>query len=301
MIVAAPLDILNSATRLVSTTIAEPSGNDQAVWSVATAYAAGDRVRIASTPGVPGTNYEALVAVTGGSAPNIDINNAVPKWVLIGYVNKFIPFDPYTGTKAVFSTSATMVITPGTRVDTILFSKVTYADQIDITVVDSTAATIYSNSIVIPTLVEDTNYCVYDLPPISDATITIVITGPADVSISGIFMGRYTYLGAVQRGASLSGNNYSVISRDDYGTATLVPRRNIPKISVKLFLETDLVGRVTYIRDLLNAEPAIWIGMEDEEIVEYSEPLILFGIYKTFSIQQESPLHVTIDLEIEEL
>ena len=82
---------------------------DYAEWAVGTAYTALDYCIVAAQHKI----YRALVNVTGGDSPEIDVTNTTPKWQEISATNRWKPFDAVIGTKASRATSATWVLDPG--------------------------------------------------------------------------------------------------------------------------------------------------------------------------------------------
>ncbi len=91
---------------LLSTNIPE---TDYAEWDVGHAYTALDYCIVAAQHKI----YRALVNVTGGSSPEIDVLAATPKWQEISATNRWKPFDAIVGTKGSKATSATWVLKPG--------------------------------------------------------------------------------------------------------------------------------------------------------------------------------------------
>ena len=91
---------------LLSTDIPE---TDYSEWAVGTAYTALNYCIVAAQHKI----YRALVDVTGGSSPEIDVLAVTPKWQEISATNRWKPFDVVVGTKASKATSATWVLNPG--------------------------------------------------------------------------------------------------------------------------------------------------------------------------------------------
>lgn len=138
------------------------------------------------------------------------------------------------------------------------------------------------------------------LPPYTDAIVSVVLTGD-NVECGGIILGKAQELGAIQRGATSEIINFSTVTRDIFGNATMVQRRNIPKTNQTLYLDKGYVNAVRLIRDQLNASPAAWIGLDDLPDQYYFESLLIVGFYKTFTINIDNPIGVIITLELEEI
>jgi len=82
---------------------------DYQEWLVGTNFTAGDYCIVAAQHKI----YRALVNVTGGSSPEIDILAATPKWQEVGATNRWKPFDTVVNSQASQITSTTWVLQPG--------------------------------------------------------------------------------------------------------------------------------------------------------------------------------------------
>jgi hypothetical protein len=139
-----------------------------------------------------------------------------------------------------------------------------------------------------------------NLLPYSDAIVSIVINGD-NIACGGIILGKAQELGTIQRGATSEIINFSTVTRDIFGNATMVQRRNIPKTNQTLYLDKSYVNAVRTVRDQLNATPAAWIGLDDIPGQYYFESLLIVGFYRTFTINIDNPIGVIINLELEEI
>ncbi len=129
---------------LISTDIPESDGT-KGEWDVGTSYTEGDTVRV-TTSGVHKV-YEALVNVTGGDSPEVDVLAETPKWLDTGATNRWSPFDKVVGTQASQTTSMTYVLEPG-LIDAISIMnmeatevRITLADQDQDVITNGTAWT----------------------------------------------------------------------------------------------------------------------------------------------------------------
>jgi hypothetical protein len=147
----------------------------------------------------------------------------------------------------------------------------------------------------------DTARVVFDVPPISDVVITVTLSATAgNVKLGGIVVGTYIYIGEAQYEAGNDGLNFSTISRDLYGNATLVKRRTLPKTSQQLVLPSYRVNKAMAARVLLNATPALWTGLDDASEY-YFDMLTILGVYKQFEIKARNMDKAVINLELEEI
>ena len=142
----------------------------------------------------------------------------------------------------------------------------------------------------------------FDLPPFSASTIDVTLTRiSGQVKLGSIVVGNYVYLGSSQFNATNDALNFSVVERDIYGTATLVPRRTLPKTNQTLIVEKQFVNDLIDARSQLNAVPAVWSGLDDNGSSDYFESFLIRGIYKQFSINVSQPYHAAVSLELEEI
>lgn len=112
--------------------------------------------------------------------------------------------------------------------------------------------------------------------------------------------GTYVYLGEVMYHAISDGLNFSTITRDVWGNATLVPRRTVPKSTQTLSLDSARVNKAMDTRVDLNAVPSLWTGLDDSTS-DWFEALAILGIYKKFEIDVAMLDKALINLELEEI
>jgi hypothetical protein len=288
-----------------SSSCAEPDlTHGEQAYSAGTTYAIGAQVVVASEHRV----YESLVA---GNIGNTPISSPV-QWLDIGPSNKWKMMDLLRNTQTVFGTPLVVVITPGRRIDSIALFGLD-ADTVTITLTSS-AVVVYSVTIDLNRrYVADwysyffkefstiPNVARFDLPPYTNAVITITISRAAgDVSCGGVVIGSQQSLGATQYNAISDALNFSTVERDAFGNSTLVPRRSVPKTNQTCFVDKLFVNDIKDVRTALNAVPAVWAGLDDETN-DYYDALFILGIYKVFTINLEQPTTAMITLELEEV
>ncbi len=303
MIVIVPVDIIDNPSRLYSTNIAIGTGEDPPVWSSASAWDPGDRAYVSSP--VPEVVYEVISSATisaGGTSPTTNSVSATPSWFNIGYINKWSMFDLYKNTTTISSAgNITFEVRPGVRIDSLAFLNMANVTNISITATDEYGVTVYPTSSV---AISIDYYVVTDIPRLSTIRLQIVITGTGTISIGTFVCGNYYYIGEVQDGAEVGSENFSSIERDEFGNAAIVKRKSVAKLSKTLFITADMAKSVYVVRDLLNAVPAVWVGLHgntNTNIASYYNSLVLLGFYRAFNIELSSPVHATVELELEEM
>jgi hypothetical protein len=310
MRVIPPITITDS--NLTSSSVTEPSGTDPAVWSSGTHYVLGDQV---SVLGTVHKVYECIVtSVTGGDSPDISVTRVIPKWMEVGATNKWAMFDLLRSTATTSDADIVITITPGKAVDAIAILNVHNVGAISVSAMHG-ATEVFNKTISLSkrntltwweyffgTLKNVTNAITFEIPTTySDLVITVTIMGSSTRSVGAFVIGRSTYIGSLQRGASIDALNFSTIERDTWGNAILIPRRSVPKTNQKLYIDKVDLTTVRKIRDLLNAEPAVWSGLDDDYFNNYFNALLILGFYRTFSFELDNPIGPMVNIELEEI
>jgi hypothetical protein len=290
---------------LTSTSCAEPSAGE-AVWASGTTYAVGDRVISTTTHRV----YESLKASNAGKDPTLAANASW--WLNIGPTNRWAMFDLLRNTGTTTASPLTVSITPGQRVDSIgVVGMVADTVSVTVTVAGATVYTASANLLNRPTggwydyffgaFRYRQEFARFDLPPYTNAVVTITLTkANGNVTCGGVVLGSSVYLGRTLHEAESDALNFSKIDRDDFGTATLVPRRSVPRTVQTLRCKKTDVDRILQLRDDLNATPALWSGLDDQDS-GYFSALLIVGVYKRFTISMDQPEDALISLELEEV
>lgn len=285
--------------------------------------------RLDALPWVSGTTYTYVSGVsqqvtyqnrTYELLATTTVNTTLPTattpvyWLDVGPSNRWGVFDYLRNSATLTRTQLVISMSTSTRADTLVLVGLQNVQEAVVTVYSpSSGVTLYSSYKNLTSKASSTWYDYFftigtktksavfsDLVPFSDAIISVVLNG-SDISCGGIILGKAQEIGTVQRGASNEVINFSTVTRDIYGNATMVQRRNIPKTNQNLLLDKSLVNSVRAVRDELNAVPAAWVGLEDLPDQYYFESLLIVGFYKTFTISLDNPLYASITLELEEI
>jgi hypothetical protein len=292
---------------MLTNSIAEPDTTiGEVVWTSAT-YAVGDKRIVVSTH----RTYQCAVAGLRTISPDLDTAN----WVDIGPTNKWAMFDILRATTS-NSPSGTITVTlnPGQ-----LFNSVAVM-QLTAQTVTISASSVLGGGIVYtktlnlqnrkPTGWYDyyfsdiefkQNTAVFGILEYSDLIVTITISnGTSTVYCGGIVIGRAQDLGYTQLGCASQALNFSTITRDTFGNAQVVQRRSVPKTTQTVIFEHTEIDRLEYLRDLLNAVPAVWSGLDDQTDDNYFDAFLIMGIYRDFTIRSDN-VYSTLNLELEEV
>jgi len=286
-------------------------------------------VRLDALPWVSGTTYTysaaSPVQVTYNNRTyeiiaTTTVNTTLPTstsptyWFDVGPSNRWGAFDYLRNSTSKVRDQMIISVATGSRVDSAVLVGLTEVGNAVVTVYSpSTGTTIYNTGRNLTTKSSTTWYDYFftssgtiksavfsNLPPYTDAIVSIVLTG-ANVGCGGLILGRAQWLGSLQRGATSEIINFSTVTRDIFGNATMVQRRNIPKTNQTLYLDKSYINAVRLVRDQLNATPAAWVGLDDIPDQTYFETLLIVGFYRTFTINIDNPIGVIVNLELEEI
>lgn len=304
MIVVPPIPITES--NLISSTIAEPSSGE-VVWNSATNYAVGQVVIRTTTH----RKYECQVPGVDAGLPE----NTPARWLDVGPTNKWAMFDQNRNLPTVATTTMTVEISPGKRINSCAVLGV-QAKTVTVEMI-SGGVTVYGPIVknmngritstwsqyffgefdYVPSLI------LTDLPPYSGATVKITLDNSTglEVKCSSVVLGNKVYLGAVQYNARSDSLNFSKIERDEFGNSLLLPRRTVPKTNQTLWADKANVNTLRDIRVKLNAIPALWSGLDEKYDDDYFEAILVYGIYKQFEINLANPSYAEVNIELEEV
>jgi len=233
-------------------------------------------------------------------------------WIDIGPTNRWAMFDLLRNTGTTTASPLTVSLTPGQRVDSIgVVGMVADTVSVTVSVAGNTVYTASADLLKRPTsgwydyffgaFRYQQEFARFDLPPYTGAVITITLTrANGNVTCGGVVVGPSVYLGRTLHEAESDALNFSKIDRDDFGTATLVPRRSVPRTVQSLRCKKSDVDRILQLRDDLNAVPALWSGLDDQDS-GYFSALLIVGVYKRFTITMDQPEDALISLELEEV
>lgn len=289
---------------LTSSSVAEPAAGETA-WNAGTAYTVGQQAIRTTTHRV----YQRLVAGTTATAPESDPTN----WLDVGPTKRWSMFDTLRNSATSSTSNIVVTVTPGQRIDSIaLMGLVGSSVTITMTVA---AATVYTGtySLLRRTTLDWSDYYFgtfawggslvkFDLPPYSGAAITITInTVDGSAACGAMVIGRSVYMGTAEHQASSEAMNFSTVTRDAFGNATLVPRRTVPASRQTLVAPVEIVDKLRELRALGNATPMVWSGLDDKDQHYFFESLLMLGIYKEFTITDDNTVFAKVQLSLEEI
>lgn len=271
-----------------------------------------------------GTSYslDDIVEETGTyllfqSAADSNLGNPLTdttKWVAAGVSNYWAMFYTLSNAQSEVGSPFTLVLTPGVRINSLgIVGLEANTLTIDIT---SSAVSVYNEVINLDSreVLDWYDYFFepfstlsrivrFQLPPYVNGVITITLERTQGLVKSGtMIIGAEVNLGEAQLNAENDALNFSTITRNFEGNInTLTQRRSVPKTNQVTFFDKNILNKIRAAREVLNAVPTIWSGLDDSETNDYFENFLICGLYKRFSISADNPNHATATLEVEEI
>lgn len=282
-------------------------GYKEVAWNSGTTYAASSD----AAPVYVLAGHRIFESLQGGNTNKAPAANP-DFWEDIGPSLQYAMFDIERSTAAVGGSPLVVVLTPGERVDTVAALAV-LADSVRV-VVTSGGVTKYDQTADLLTrdvynyytyfyqpFAQRVAYLFQNLPPYIDAVITVTFArASGNVQCGALVIGRAQDLGITEKNPENDALNFSTIDRDNFGNAVLIKRRAVPKTIQTTALPSSRVGDVLSLRAQLNAVPAVWAGLTNNDS-DYFPSLLILGVYKQFKVTLFAPKKARLTLELEEV
>lgn len=297
-----PLTITES---MVSSNVPEPAPGEVA-WVSGATYGIGDVV-------IRTTTHRRYVCKAAGVS-SVPPESAPLVWDDDGPTKRWAMFDRERSTQSEVSGGPIVVsITPGSRINALGLVGLHGASARAVMTVG--ASTLYDRTVNL-LLRNTTSWREYyygafkvrsglarfDLPMSAGATLTLTIQPTGGVARCGaVVLGMAEDLGTIIDAPVSDVTNFSKVTRDEFGMATLVKRRNVPLLQHRVLAPASRLDRLRQLRDEMDAVPALWSGADDREGSHFFDTLLVLGIAKKWSIGLQGPLNVVSDLQIEEI
>lgn len=272
--------------------------DDHDIWDAGTTYAAGDRVILLSTHRI----YESLDSGNVGNSPATH----PLLWLDLAPTNRWAMFDQAVGTSTVQAEQVQVTVFPG-PVNSLALLDID-ADEVLVTMQEG-ATVLYTRTIVLTPgdtvlnwydyffdpITRQTSVFLDDLTVNSNATITVTITGEADVSIGTLVFGKLIDVGETQYGFSLGILDYSRRTTNEFGVTTVTKRGYAKRLTARVALPTAAVDEISRRLTSVRATPVIWIGAPG------FDEAVIYGFYKDWSLDVAHPTLSFCSLTIEGL
>lgn len=228
---------------LTNSTIAEPSGNDPALWAAGTNYTVGTPVRRPNH-----RIYRNLIAGTDAGLPE----NTPLRWFDVDSTNRWACLDNKPGAATVGAAAATVtyVLHPG-AIDSLWIGGVD-ANNLSITVRSSPGGTVVDT---ITDPLEGSqppdyyehffspyqprrDYLTNSIPPYADMEITVSLSnGSAPVTLGALTVGMTTVIAEAVVGCSAKPRTFATVKLDDNGNNVTKPGAATKDLTLVGFIE----------------------------------------------------------------
>lgn len=297
MIIIRPATLNDAA--LVSSNVAEA---DYAEYNPATTYAKGDRCIIAASHLV----FESLEDANTGNDPL----TSPTKWLEVSYTNRWKMLRDPVADQTSAADEIEVVLLPGQINALALFNL--DAATLEITLDDPLEGVVYSSTVNLQDdsavsdwytyfsepIVRKSDYNAFDLPPYADAELTVQVINTGGTAKCGLLVpGRQRRIGDTQYGAQFSVQDYSRVERDEFGRATIVPRRNSKRATCQVWVDNTQIGYVYKLLAGYRTTPLAWSAANGL----YEDAALIYGYYRDFTATIQYPNDSICLLEIEGL
>lgn len=282
-----------------SSTISEA---DYSAWSSGTTYALGAYCINTTTHKI----YISLQATNLNHDPTLTASSAW--WSVVSATNKWKMFDTSTGTQTTATTSFTVVMTPGSIVNTIAFLNVTAANVV-ITMTDPIAGVVFTqtyytaqgtltgswDSYLWDYVKAKTSFYIEGLPSYVNATVKVQFNNTGTVACGVMSFGRSIVLGDTQLGSHFGIIDYSTKTTDAAGGYTLTQGNFSRKASFSVWVDNGILDTVSQVLTDFRATPATWIGTSTYQ------GTFIYGFLRDWSVTLSQPTASVLDITIEGL
>lgn len=277
-------------------------GTGETAWNAGTNYTVGTRAIRTTTHRV----YEALAAGVDAGLPE----STPARWLDVGPTNRWAMFDNVIGTATQLAAGPlTVVLKPGLCNSITLLGLAGTAAQVQVqdglggtllfdrtASLDGTIITDWYQYYYEPR-VQLGELIITDLPPRTNAHITVTITGPGAVACGVCVVGTFYDLGDTRYGLSTGIVDYSRKEADEFGNVTLVRRPYSRRMTASLEVPNSKLRKVDALLIGLRATPCVWIGADGDLFTH----TIVYGFFKDFGLEVAYATKSLCSLEIEGL
>ncbi|MFZ2309595.1 MAG: hypothetical protein WAW73_19635 [Rhodoferax sp.] len=236
-----------------------------AAYNPATTYAQGEIVsNIAANVH---ELYESVVAANVGNALT-----DTAKWLLLGSTNARAMFDSTYGSQTTNAESIVAVIAPGVLVNSMFLGNLDASSVSLAQSVSGYAKTINLNSHLVrdwysyfyEDLVRVKDVVFDDIPPYAASSLTLTVSNPGDTAKCGICsIGKSVTLGETAWDVIGGNISYSGTTTDGFGYTTFVPRANVKKLNLDVYISRGFESEAHRLLSLYTDVPMVFIGSTD--------------------------------------
>lgn len=254
------------------------------------------------------TLYEVVASPSTADDPLVGVAKAVPTWKVVGAINRFKMFDNVISTQTTSVNDISIEVDPGAIVNAVAFFGLA-GSSISVQMTSPTEGLVYDETKPLQdnTLITDwysyffediyslSDVVFADLPSYFDSTIDVLISGGGTRACGEMVMGRLSNVGVANFGTSVSIQDYSIKTTDEYGNIVIQQRAFTKRADYDVTIETNRVATVQKLLADIRTIPTVFIGEQDKS------ETVVYGFYKSFNIVISTPSISDCSIEVEGL
>ena len=263
------------------------------VVSVGGAYNVGDKAVKSSLHRV----YQS--AVVNRDDPEVGAALPIPSWVDIGPTNKYAMFDEEIGTTSLGDTPIVITSTPNSAPVGVALFGIFGAENINVKAVSLASGEVYNrdidlidNSSVVDgwtyyfePIVRGDKFILTDIPPYTDATITVTLTGSGEVALGALVIGPQVNIGITNYNTEIQLLDFSTRERDSFGGFKIVKRAIADLVKFDVTIPRNKVSYVRRQFQSLSQVAAVYVGGDGS----IDDPTVVYGYHENFINNISSP------------
>jgi hypothetical protein len=255
------------------------------------------------------TLYEVIASPSTTDQPSVGAAKTVPTWKIIGAINRYKMFDNVISTQTSRTGTIVVTVVPAQVANAVAFFGLA-GNTINVTMTDPIEGTVYNQTKSLQDNTLITDWYAYffegiyqkedaifaDLPSYINGSIIVTINAGAGTAKCGeMVMGRQQTLGVSNFGTSVSIQDYSIKTVDDFGNVVIQQRAFSKRADYDVTVETPLVSAVQKLLADIRTTPTVFIGEDDKP------ETVVYGFYKQFNIVISTPSISDCSIEVEGL
>jgi hypothetical protein len=255
------------------------------------------------------TLYEVIASPSTTDQPSVGAAKTVPTWRIVGAINRYKMFDNVISSQSSNTGSVAVSIYPAQIVNAVAFFGLA-GNSINVIMTDPIEGQVYNQTKTLQdnTLISDwyayffesiyplTDAVFTDLPSYLNANISVTINAGASTARCGeMVIGRQSNLGLANFGTSVSIQDYSIKTTDDFGNIVIQERAYSKRADYDVTVESNRVATVQKLLADIRTTPTVFIGEDDRP------ETVVYGFYKSFNIVIATPSISDCSIEVEGL
>lgn len=278
---------------MLTSSVAEPSGSDPALWSPSTDYSRDALVRRPNH-----RIYKRLAPGTTATPPEDDLSYVYPateaNWKDMRPTERWAMFDQEVNTQTSAASSLSVTLAPGFANSLALLE----LEGAQVVVSETSSAggpTVYSRTIPLDVsnvtdwyqyffepFTQRKTVVLTDLPPYLNAQVTVTITGSGTVRCGQCVLGTLYAVGGTQRGATAGVRDFSKKEADpETGVVKLVQGKRRRMLRARLEVPIGAEGAIHALLESRLGLSSVWLGDDTGAV----DPMVVFGFPEDFDLE----------------